>query len=64
MEAGADLLADLGLHGLAHEPGHCLAQHVGVVIAEQLRTSSSSDVLFSGIVVLPLVVSVQPFRRL
>jgi len=36
VEAGADLLGDLGLHELADEPGERLTQDVGVLIAQQL----------------------------
>ena len=36
VQAGADLLRDLGLHELAHEPGKRLAQNVGVLITHEL----------------------------
>jgi hypothetical protein len=35
-ELGADLGTDVGLHQLVGHPGHRLAQHVGVLIAQQL----------------------------
>jgi hypothetical protein len=35
-ELGADLGADLGLHQLACHPGHALAQHIGVLVLEEL----------------------------
>lgn len=36
VQAGADLLRDLGFHQLADELGERLAQHIGVLIAHEL----------------------------
>ena len=64
MAAGADLLGDLGLHELAHEPGERLAQNVGVLIAHELAYELVQRHALLGHRGAPLVVSLQRFRRL
>jgi len=64
VQAGADLLRDLGLHQLADEPGEALAQHVGVLIAHELAHKLVQRHARLGHRGAPLVVSLQRMRRL
>jgi hypothetical protein len=52
-ELGADLRGDLGLHQLRGHPGRAVAQHIGVLVSEQLVRSWAAVILgLSAIVVI------------